>query len=152
MKAIPTIAECMTTSPQTIGEDIKLSDAAQRMRQFRIRHLPVLAEGKLVGILTDRDIKLALSVHPTATDLKVGDIMSEDVYAVEPETPLDKATENMFRNKYGCAVIRDMDGTTVGVFTANDAVQVLTALLRGAPLAASLNSFVSPTLANGNIA
>ena len=136
MTAIPTIAECMTLSPHTIGEDIKLNEAIHRMREFKIRHLPVLRAGELVGILTDRDVKLALSVHPQATDLKVGDVMTEDAYWVGPETPLDKATETMFRNKFGCTVVRDANGKTVGVFTANDAVKILTALLRETPLTA----------------
>ncbi len=144
MRTIPTVRECMIASPYTIGEDIPLSQATHRMHEFGIRHLPVLKAGKLVGILTDRDIKLALSVHPLATDLRVADIMTEDVYVVTPETPLDEATETMFRNKLGCTVVRDDSGRTIGVLTTVDALKVLTALLRGVPVNSYSNAARAP--------
>lgn len=152
MGAIPTISKCMSPSPHTIGEDIKLNEAIHRMHEFHIRHLPVLRGGKLVGILSDRDVKLALSVHPQATDLKVGDVMTEDVYAVSPNTPLDEATEEMFRNKYGCSVVQEANGKTIGVFTANDAVKVLTAVLRDVPVTAYLHSAIPPEQGKRTIA
>jgi len=138
MSTVTTISQCMTPSPHTIGEDIALSKAVQFMGEFKIRHLPVLKGGKLVGILTDRDVSLALSLHPQATDLKVGDIMTEDAYAVTPQTPLHEATDAMFRNKYGCTVVQDGHGKTVGIFTAVDALKIVTDVLRqntkGTPL------------------
>lgn len=136
MKTIPTIEECMVPHPHTIGEDIPLNKAIHQMREFRIRHLPVLRAGELVGVLTESDVRLALSVHPQATDLMVGDVMSEAAYAVVPETPLDEITEKMFRHKYGCAVVIDHKGKTIGIFTANDALKVLTSRLRDIPLSA----------------
>lgn len=126
----PTIESCMTPSPHTIGDEIPLSQAIHKMREGHIRHLPVLRGGKLVGILSDRDIKLALSVHPTAADLLVNDVMTESVFSVTKDTPLDVATDTMYREKLGCIVVREKDGSTVGIFTANDAVRVLNSLLR----------------------
>ena len=120
----------MTNSPHTIGEDIPLSKAVHAMNEHHIRHLPVLNRGNLVGIISERDIKLALSVHPTATDLCVGDIMTEDPYVVNSETSLDVVTEGMFLDRIGCAIIRD--GVEVhGIFTDLDALEVLTSLIRG---------------------
>jgi acetoin utilization protein AcuB len=58
MKSIPTIQKYMTPMPHTIGSDQSLQKAHELMREFKIRHLPVLKGGKLVGILTDRDIAL----------------------------------------------------------------------------------------------
>lgn len=131
MTHVPTLDEVMTKSPHTIGEDIKLSEAIHRMREYHIHHLPVLNAGVLVGILSDRDVKLALSVHPEATDLKVADVMTEVAYAVPPETPLDEATAQMAKHKYGCTVVQNSSGKTIGIFTANDAVRVLTNVMRG---------------------
>lgn len=133
--AIPCISDYMTPSPHTIGEDIGLNEAIHRMREFQIRHLPVLRAGKLVGILSDRDVKLALSVHPEATNLKVGDIMTEDAYTVTVDTPLDEATEVMCRHRYGCTIVVDRNRKIVGVFTEVDALKVLTSLLRSLPMA-----------------
>lgn len=135
MGKIPTISEYMTVSPHTIGEDIILSKAIHQMREFGIRHLPVLRAGELVGVISDRDVKLALSIHANAGDLKIGDVMSDNVYWVTPETPVDKVTETMFREKFGCTVIRRHDGKTVGIFAANDALKVLTILLRAETIA-----------------
>jgi acetoin utilization protein AcuB len=55
-KAIPHVERYMTTSPHTVGQDQKLSQAHKIMRAHEIRHLPVLQGGKLVGVLSDRDL------------------------------------------------------------------------------------------------
>lgn len=125
-----TMKEVMTPSPHTIGEDIALNIAIHRMREFKVRHLPVLKGGKLVGVVTDRDIKLALSVHPEARDLKVSDIMTEDVYAVAPEAPLAEAVNTMFLKGYGSTVVQQSEGQIVGIFTTIDALRVLSRALK----------------------
>jgi acetoin utilization protein AcuB len=70
----------MTPSPHTIGIEQPLSVAAEPMRAHQIRHLPVLHGGKLVGILSERDVQLVSgvpSVDPAA--IKVEDAMSDIV-------------------------------------------------------------------------
>lgn len=124
------ISDCMTPLPYTIGEDIPLSQAIERMREHKIRHLPVLKAGKLVGVLSERDINLVLSLSPRATELKVGEVMTEGAYSVNTDTFLDEATEEMFKKKYGCPVVTNDSGKTVGIFTALDALEVLTRALR----------------------
>ena len=128
------IKKYMTQTPRTIGEDIPLSKATEMMRDHRIRHLPVLLGGKLVGILSDRDIKLALSIHPSAKDIKVGDIMTEEPYSVTEDCPLDQVVAEMSKHKFGCAVIEDGHGHVTGVFTAVDGLELLGEWLRKEPL------------------
>lgn len=130
MNSTRPIKNYMTKSPFTIGEDISLSKAIEIMRESQIRHLPVLYAGKLVGVLSDRDIKLALSVHPAAKDLKVGDIMSEDPYSVNLDYPLERVAAEMASHKYGCAVIKNENEETVGIFSAVDALALLGEWLR----------------------
>ncbi len=77
MKQIPQIQTYMTPMPHSIGNDIGLKKALEMMREYRIRHLPVQEEGRLIGILTDRDLKLASSFEG-AYDLKVDEVMSPD--------------------------------------------------------------------------
>lgn len=124
MKQMPMIEKYMTPMPHTIGSYIPLKLAMNQMREHRIRHLPVENAGKLVGVLTDRDIKLASSITHSE-EFKVDDVMTPDPYTVTPHTPLDRVVFEMAEHKYGCAVIRQENGKVVGIFTATDALRVL---------------------------
>jgi len=124
MKTMPKIDKFMTPMPHTIGSYITLKDAQSLMREHHIRHLPVQVAGKLVGVLTDRDIKLA-SAFSHSEELKVEEVMTPDPYTVSPETPLDEAVLEMAEHKYGCAVVMQGNGKVVGIFTATDGLRVL---------------------------
>lgn len=124
MKQMPQIQKFMTPMPHMIGRDIPLKTALSTMREHRIRHLPVLDGGKLVGVLTDRDVKLA-SGFGDASTLKVEDIMTADPFTVNPEATLDYVTVAMAEHKYGCTIVQQENGKVVGIFTAIDALRVL---------------------------
>ncbi len=129
-KPIPAIAKYMTTVPHSVGDEQTLSRAASIMRENGIRHLPVLRGGKLLGILTDRDIRLIESLEGfDASDLAVAEAMSEEPYAVDPETPLDEVVAEMAERKYGSAVVVQ-NKKVVGIFTTVDACRALSELLR----------------------
>ena len=122
MKQMPTIQKYMTGMPHTIGRDIPIKTALGMMREHSFRHLPVQDGGKLVGILTDRDLKLASS-FAEAQNLTTEEVMSPDPYTVSPETPLDRVVFEMAEHKYGSAVIKQANGKVVGIFTAIDALR-----------------------------
>jgi len=124
MKQMPRIDKFMTTLPHTIGSDIPLDTAVKMMKEQGIRHLPVQTAGKLVGVLTDRDVKLALS-FAGASSLTVQDVMSADPFTAVPDAPLDQVVFAMAEHRYGCAVIEQSNGKTVGIFTATDGLRVL---------------------------
>lgn len=124
MKQMPLIQKYMTPMPQMIEAKAPIQAALTVMREFRIRHLPVQEAGKLVGILSDRDIKLASAFGDAAT-LTVDSAMTESPYAVTPDTPLNRVVAEMGEHKYGCAVIQQANGKIVGIFTAVDALRVL---------------------------
>lgn len=129
-KSIPTIQKFMTTVPHSVGDDQTIATAAKMMGEHSIRHLPVLHGGELLGILTDRDIKLIEAfkdVDPTR--VTVEDAMTERPYTVAPETPLDEVTSTMAEKKFGSAVIMQ-NNKVVGIFTTTDACQALTELLQ----------------------
>lgn len=119
----------MTGMPHTIGNDIPIKKAMEIMREGRFRHLPVYHAGKLVGILSDRDIKLASSFIGAA-ELKVDDVMSPDAYSVGIDAPLDEVVTQMAEHKYGCAVITQDNAKVVGIFTATDGLRVLAEILQ----------------------
>src|SRR5690349_366308 len=106
MKAIPTIQKYMTTSPHSIGIEQPLATAHAMMREHAIRHLPVLTAGRLVGMLSDRDLHVIASlkgVDPQA--VQVEEAMSTDVYSVSPDASLDDVVGEMAERKLGSAVV-----------------------------------------------
>ncbi|MEK6627306.1 MAG: CBS domain-containing protein [Bdellovibrionota bacterium] len=129
MKAIPTVKKFMTYVPKSIGFDQSLEHASEFMKKLHMRHLPVLNGGKLVGILTDRDINLVLSfkdVDPSTT--KVEEAYTPDPYITSPNTPLNEVVAHMAEKKYGCALVVDNE-KLVGIFTEIDAYKALSELL-----------------------
>ena len=60
---IPRIKAYMTLTPQTIGADQTMDRAHAIMHEYRLRHLPVLAAGRLVGIVSDRDLHMVETFH-----------------------------------------------------------------------------------------
>lgn len=128
-KPIPSIQKYMTTTPHSIGVDQTLARAHQAMRDNAIRHLPVLSGGRLVGILTDRDLGLVESLKDVdPAEVTVEDAMSTSVYAVAPDAPLDEVASTMAEHRYGSAIVMQND-KVVGIFTTVDACRALAELL-----------------------
>ncbi len=128
-KPIPPLHKFMTTSPHSIGKDQTLDRAHAMMRTHQIRHLPVLEGGKLIGIVTERDLHLVETLRDVdPTKVTVEEAMSSHVYAVAPDTGLDVVVETLAEHKYGSAVVIQ-NGKVVGIFTTNDACRALAELL-----------------------
>lgn len=126
-KPMPQVREFMTKAPHTIGADITVHKAQEIMREFQIRHLPVQYGGKLVGVLSDRNIKTALA-SSLADKFKVEDIMMPDPFVVEADARLDDVVNAMAEEKYGCTIVRE-DSKVVGIFTTVDACRALRQVL-----------------------
>ena len=128
----------MTSDVMTIDEDTSMMKASQIMKENNIRRLPVMHKGKLVGMVTDRDIKEAspskattLDVHELyylLSELKVKDIMSKNVSTIGPEETVEKAAVKMLEHRIsGLPVVNDK-GKVVGVITQGDIFKVLISL------------------------
>lgn len=129
MKSIPHIQKYMTYIPKSIGYDQSIAQASEFMRKLHLRHLPVLKGGKLVGILTDRDISLVMSFKDAdAEKMTVEEAYTPDPYFTSPDAPLNEVVAHMADKKYGCALIVD-NGKLVGIFTETDAYKALAELL-----------------------
>jgi acetoin utilization protein AcuB len=125
----PTIRKFMTANPHTIGQEQSLTVAHRMMRESRVRHLPVLEGGKLVGLVSQRDLHLIETLRDVDPDkTSVEEAMTMDVYVTPPNTPLDEAARVMAEHKYGSAVVVDR-GKIVGMFTTVDALSALAQLL-----------------------
>ena len=117
-----TLERYMTRHPHSIRYDEKLDAAFQLMTTLGVRHLPVLDAGKLMGILSERDVRLANSAN--IGRLKVSDVCIDEPYAVDVDTSLFIVAATMAEKKIGSAVILE-EGRLVGIFTATDACRAL---------------------------
>lgn len=122
----------MTKNPFTISRTATLAEAHVLMRDHRIRHLPVLDDGALCGVISDRDLHLIETLADTFPNTTlVEEAMTENPFVVTSDMPLDDVAEIMGEHKYGCAVVMGRDGVE-GILTATDVCLALAQLLREA--------------------
>ncbi|WNG42495.1 CBS domain-containing protein [Archangium violaceum] len=119
----------MTRTVHTIGTQSPLSEAHRLMNEHAIRHLPVLEGGKLVGVVSMRDLHLIETLKGVdPKEVAVEEAMSQDAYTVPPGTTLLEVARTMAMHKYGSAVIANK-GRVEGIFTTVDALKALEMLL-----------------------
>jgi acetoin utilization protein AcuB len=125
------VGEIMTPDPHTISPDTPLYDAVGLMKMAHCRQLPVVdGEGLIIGIITDRDVRLALSSpltpHERLDDITLlrevttGTCMTPDPLCVTPDTPAVEAAEVMLRHKFGALPVVDGNRKVVGIVTVSD--------------------------------
>ncbi|HXD96781.1 MAG TPA: CBS domain-containing protein [Candidatus Acidoferrum sp.] len=128
------VRDLMTAKPITVDSETPMLEARQRMVRERIRHLVVVEEGRVVGIVTDRDIRLNLPSPATSLSvweinfllakLTVGGVMSSSVLVVEPDRPAAEAARIMLDHKIGALPVVE-DGRLVGIVTESDFVRAM---------------------------
>ena len=123
----PTLAQFMTQRPKTIRRDESLLVADKTMKKLKVRHLPVLDGGQIVGILSERDVRLVDGVAELAAT-KVDDVCNEDVVTFDVATSLAVVCTAMAERRIGAAVITE-DGELAGIFTTTDACRLLATML-----------------------
>ncbi|MGA7106072.1 MAG: CBS domain-containing protein [Candidatus Deferrimicrobiaceae bacterium] len=119
----------MTKNPKTVGPDDPLARAADIMRTSRINHLPVVEEGKLVGILSDTDLRnVSLTSdrpagpgQPKPQDRKVREVMKTEVWSLTPEDAVEDALLIIQRKKFGALPVLSGD-RLVGIITKLDMI------------------------------
>ena len=135
------VRDLMTAKPITVDPETPMLEARQRMVAERIRHLVVVEDARVVGIVTDRDIRLNLPSPATSLSvwelnyllakLTVGGVMSTGVLVVDPERPAADAARIMMEHKIGALPVVDQ-GRLVGIVTESDFVRAMAGPVRGA--------------------
>lgn len=123
MKHAPRLKGLMTPFPYAVGIDEPLIAARKLMLEHHIRHLPVIRNGELAGIVTDRDIKLMLGPefdYPDPRELKVEDAYVDHGYVVDIDTVLTEVLTTMAERHIGAALVT-RKGKLAGIFTMVDA-------------------------------
>jgi CBS domain-containing membrane protein len=133
------VADLMTADVVTLTEDETLAHAQRCMARGRIRHLPVVREGQLVGLITHRDL-LAASFSIFAEveaneqrrvfdSVRVVEAMHRDVVTVSPSLAVSKAARILLENKYGCLPVVGEEAELLGIVTEADFLRLTVRLL-----------------------
>ena len=125
-----TLRELMTPVPHSVTVDHSVSEVWSRMRALGIRHLPVMHDGRVVGVVGERQMA-ALCEHGRADPdaLAAGDVLSPGAcVVVGPEMHLSAAVESMAEQKADCCAVVER-GELTGILTAQDLLQLLAGML-----------------------
>ncbi len=132
------VSNGMSKDVITIDVDDSMQEAVNSLKQHEIRMLPVMKKGKLVGIVTDRDLKKASASDATTLDIheliyllakiKVQSVMTKDPITVPQDYTVEETAEVLLENKISGAPVVDQNGDVVGTITQTDLFKVLIAL------------------------
>ena len=124
------VADRMTRNPISISPEDKVDSAAALIKEHKIRRLPVIENGKLVGIVTDKDLmRVAPSAATTLSryeinsllaKISIREIMSDKVISVNEHAPIEEAALLMSMNKIGGVPVVTDVGAVVGIITETD--------------------------------
>ncbi|HUM03534.1 MAG TPA: CBS and ACT domain-containing protein [Thermoanaerobaculia bacterium] len=130
------VSRWMTPKVITIDKNESLGTALRLMRENRIRRLPVVSKGKLVGIVSDRDLKGALPSQATSLDvwelhglldrLHIADIMTKNVVTTTPGATIERVAMIMMEKRIEGLPVLDPKGNLVGIVTEGDVFRALT--------------------------
>jgi acetoin utilization protein AcuB len=121
------VKDIMHTATVTVSPEASLEEAYKLMQELRFRHLPVLEDGQLVGVVTDRDLRLATSElvqRPFHPDARVRDVMTEDPRTASPLDAVEDAARRMRELKIGCLPVVD-GNQLLGIVTGIDLLDAL---------------------------
>lgn len=124
------VSKRMSSNPVTVPPTMTVSEAINMMKSNKFRRLPVVENGKLVGIVTDRDLR-EVSPSPATTlsifelnyllaKMKVKDVMKKDVITIQDEATIEEAALLMYTNKIGGLVVVNASGGVAGILTETD--------------------------------
>ena len=135
------VRDYMTSDPQTLGMKSTLLDAVLLLRRSELRHIPILDNDRLVGVLSDRDVarwapSMATSVSPQEynrvfEETPVSKVMTRNPISVSPDAPLAEAVNLMYKHRLGCLPVLEA-GRLSGIITVTDMLRALYDLI-GSP-------------------
>lgn len=121
----------MTADVITASPDTKIAEALTLTRKHRIRHLPIVENDRLVGVVTDRDLRLAMppiwaeqqeELHHALRNKAMSEVMITSIITTTPDTPIEHAAKQLYTHRIGCLPV--MDGEKlVGILTETDVLR-----------------------------
>ena len=118
------VRDLMTPNPMTVTPQASIAEVWDLMRELEIRHVPVVQDGALVGMLSDRD--LARLDIAQMLPMPIVKVMSTDVIAVEPESELSEVVELLIEHKVGALPVIESDSReVVGIVSYIDVLRAV---------------------------
>jgi len=131
-KGLPVRAsDVMSTPPVTAEETTSIEDVAKKMFENDVSSIMVVdTAGRLVGIVTEKDVVGAVAIGKIGSNIPVARFMKENPITVSPDTPLDEVLEKMRRFNIRHLPVVDKDGKPVGMVSQRDLLDVVLTLLK----------------------
>lgn len=132
------VSKRMTRDPLTVSPGQPLAAALRLTREKRIRHLPVVEEGEVVGMVSDRDVRLAMPSPLTEPDdervaflerTPVSAVMRREVVTVGPYDTVEDAAKEMRRSRIGAIPVVDAHGRLLGILSESDVLDAFVEIL-----------------------
>jgi CBS domain-containing protein len=117
------IQEAMTPNPATVEPTTPAREVAQIMKSEDVGAVPIVEDGKLVGMITDRDLTLRVLAEGGSPDTPVGEIASRELVTVDPQQSLEEAARLMAEHQVRRLPVVEEDGTLVGILAQKDVAE-----------------------------
>ena len=130
-KKIPYVGSVMTPFPYFVETDNDVAEVERLMNEHQIHHVPVQQEGRVVGIVSQRDLYHVvdrLLPNTDKTRIRAGDIMVDEPYIVAFDTPLNEVAFEMATRRIGSAIILHHE-KLAGILSATDICRILAEIL-----------------------
>jgi CBS domain-containing protein len=118
-----TVQEAMTSNPTAITPDTTAQEAARLMKSDDVGSLPTVEEGRLIGVVTDRDLALRVIAEGRGLDTPVRDLASKNVVTIDPQESLEEAARLMAKHQVRRLPVVEEDGRLVGMLAQADVAQ-----------------------------
>ncbi len=115
------VSDLMTPNPTTVEPSTPVAEAARLMRDQDVGPLPIVESGRVIGILTDRDIVIrTVAEGKDPQSVKVGQIASKQLVTIDPDQSLDEAAQLMAKHQVRRLPVCEEDGRLVGIVAQAD--------------------------------
>jgi len=119
------VKDCMTRDPVTCSPDEDVRVVFGRLTDMKIRQAPVIESGKLIGIVTDRDLRMAVVETVSGQGLTVRSVMTPRPVTVSEDAKLREAASLLGKNKFNALPVLSAGGDLAGVLTTTDVLNGL---------------------------
>jgi CBS domain-containing protein len=117
------VQEAMTSNPTAITPDTTVQEAARLMKTEDVGALPIVEDGRLTGVITDRDLAIRGIAEGRGAETTVRDLASKDIVTIDPQQSLEEAARVMAEHQVRRLPVVEEDGRLVGMLAQADVAQ-----------------------------